>query len=129
MDSFSGTPEASSRRPPSSSSTTSRHSEVTMPAVVSHPGSSRLWFVFLVFSTVLAVACSKAVSVPQVRDTPEVAVQERQSSSYVFPDLRNASIHDLQNGLGGGHFSSVDLVKVSSAPQKLIHSLGIECIC
>jgi hypothetical protein len=99
-----------------------------MPATLSHPGSSRLWFVFLVFSTILAVACSKAVSLPQARDTAGVALAERQSS-YVFPDLRNASIHDLQNGLGGGHFSSVDLVKVSRAPKKLTQSSGIEYIC
>lgn len=88
-----------------------------MPAPVSRLASDRLWLVFLVFSAVLAVACSNAVSVPQVRDTAEVALEERQSSSYVFPDLRNASIHDLQNGLEGGHFSSVDLVKVSAAPR------------
>lgn len=33
------------------------------------------------------------------------------SSSYIYPDLRNASIHDLQQGLEAGHFTSVDLVK------------------
>lgn len=31
----------------------------------------------------------------------------------VFPDLYEASIEELQSGLEAGHFTSVDLVKVS----------------
>lgn len=33
----------------------------------------------------------------------------------VFPDLYEASVEELQNGLEAGHFTSVDLIKVSSA--------------
>lgn len=35
------------------------------------------------------------------------------SSEITFPDLYEASIAELQDGLEKGHFSSVDLVKVS----------------
>ena len=31
---------------------------------------------------------------------------------YVYPDLYEASVVELQAGLDAGHFSSVDLVKV-----------------
>lgn len=34
-------------------------------------------------------------------------------SEMVFPDLYESGISDLQKGLGLGHFTSVDLVKVS----------------
>lgn len=35
------------------------------------------------------------------------------SKPIVFPDLYEASIEELQNGMEAGHFTSVDLVKVS----------------
>lgn len=34
-----------------------------------------------------------------------------------FPDLYEASVPELQEGLNAGHFSSVDLVKVRSRPH------------
>ena len=39
-------------------------------------------------------------------------------NSVTFPDLYEASIAELQDGLEKGHFTSVDLVKVS-------HSLSV----
>ena len=39
--------------------------------------------------------------------------QSNKSSSVTFPDLYEASIAELQAGLEKGHFTSVDLVKVS----------------
>jgi hypothetical protein len=35
-------------------------------------------------------------------------------SRSVFPDLYEASVEELQSGLEAGHFTSVDLVKVST---------------
>lgn len=35
------------------------------------------------------------------------------TTQRVFPDLYEASIEELQSGLEAGHFTSVDLVKVS----------------
>ena len=35
------------------------------------------------------------------------------TAEITFPDLYEASIAELQDGLAKGHFSSVDLVKVS----------------
>ena len=34
------------------------------------------------------------------------------SGTNVFPDLYEASVEELQNGMEAGHFTSVDLVKV-----------------
>jgi len=34
------------------------------------------------------------------------------SGTIVFPDLYEASIEELQNGMEAGHFTSVDLVQV-----------------
>lgn len=50
-------------------------------------------------------------------------------ASIQFPDLYEASILELQQGLDAGHFSSVDLVKVGAifwtviAPTETIHIL------
>jgi hypothetical protein len=42
----------------------------------------------------------------------------KQSSQVVLPDLYEASIMDLQQGLNAQHFSSVDLVKVRVQGRK-----------
>jgi hypothetical protein len=38
--------------------------------------------------------------------------------STKFPDLYEASLAELQDGLDAGHFTSVDLIKVSSIPYR-----------
>jgi len=40
------------------------------------------------------------------------------SGTNVFPDLYEATVEELQNGMEAGHFTSVDLVKVG-CPQIL----------
>lgn len=43
---------------------------------------------------------------------PDFAVSTAKVPEVQFPDLYEASILELQQGLDAGHFSSVDLVKV-----------------
>lgn len=45
------------------------------------------------------------------------------STATVFPDLYEASVLELQAGLHAGTFSSVDLVKVLSFSNSLIHEI------
>ena len=40
---------------------------------------------------------------------------EQNEHQVQFPDLYEASVLELQQGLDGGHFSSVDLVKVRNS--------------
>lgn len=62
--------------------------------------SGRMWIVaILVFFMVITEAASLFEHGPEIGSN--------------FPDLYEASISELQAGLDGGHFTSVDLVKVS----------------
>ena len=56
----------------------------------------------------LSVFLAFASSVSSMPDSGAPAVK-----GVTFPDLYEASIAELQDGLSKGHFSSVDLVKVS----------------
>ena len=47
-----------------------------------------------------------------------------QASGVVLPDLYEASIAELQDGLVNGHFSSLQLVKVNCCFTYLMQSLS-----
>ncbi len=69
------------------------------------------WFIlFAVLASLLSSCLSKDHFVsPRMPD-----VDDQVSSSITFPDLYEASIAELQDGLQKGHFSSVDLIKVGT---------------
>lgn len=76
-----------------------------------------------------ALLSALAIFVAVVCGSPSDGQKEASSSSVTFPDLYEASIEELQVGLEKGHFTSVDLVKVSASLEifsVVVHALLLD---
>ena len=67
----------------------------------------------LIFFAVQAAFLSFCLSTSLFTRASGVAQSVRATSASAFPDLYEASIAELQDGMEKGHFTSEDLVKVS----------------
>ena len=72
----------------------------------------RVSFALIVFA-VYAALLSFCVSIGASTTASADAMNARAAGTVTFPDLYEASISELQEGMEKGHFTSEDLVKVS----------------
>ena len=72
----------------------------------------RISFTLIIFA-VHAAFMSFCLSTSLFTSTSSVASGVRASNTFTFPDLYEASVAELQDGMEKGHFTSEDLVKVS----------------
>lgn len=75
----------------------------------------RLSFTLIIVAAQAALL-SFCLSTKLFTNASSVAHNARTASAVTLPDLYEASIAELQDGLGKGHFTSEDLVKVSFLP-------------
>lgn len=59
----------------------------------------------------------------QANPLPGTVAASAPPVKITFPDLYEASIAELQDGLEKGHFTSVDLIKVSGCDLEKINSI------